>query len=379
MVGLGAHGSAALYHLSQEKGLHVIGFDRFDPPHTKGSAHGETRLIRYAYGEGDHYVPLLLAARDNWRALEKASGEDILFECGRLQNNPPDINYFKKSLAAARKNDLPHEVIDGRTTRKRFPGFNVPDGSVTICDHTAGYLMCEKAIQVHLNMARKKGVQVVTNTAVKWNKANGFYILQSEKTDQPLATADKIILTNGAWFPASAPLKSTKTMKISRLTLHWFKPLGDKWAEHYAPDNFATFQIFESDTYVCYGTPLINGYLKIGRYHYDRDKIKSPNNLNREITPQDIDDITYWVKSYLPGLHQKPSKSVACMTTYTSDEDFILGPSPQDEGIILGHACAGHGFKFSSVIGEILSDLAIDGKTKYDLSHHSPMRFSSHA
>ncbi|HJN94063.1 MAG TPA: FAD-dependent oxidoreductase, partial [Dehalococcoidia bacterium] len=58
IVGLGAMGSAAAYHLAK-RGRRVLGIDRFHPPHRLGSSHGATRIIREAYMEDPSYVPLV--------------------------------------------------------------------------------------------------------------------------------------------------------------------------------------------------------------------------------------------------------------------------------------------------------------------------------
>ena len=81
VVGLGAMGSAALYQL-RLRGAKAVGIDRFAPPHTLGSSHGESRITRQAVGEGRDYVPFVLASHRIWRALEAETGETLLTACG---------------------------------------------------------------------------------------------------------------------------------------------------------------------------------------------------------------------------------------------------------------------------------------------------------
>ena len=70
VIGAGSMGMAAGYYLAHS-GHHTLLLDAFNPPHDHASHHGETRLIRYAYGEGIAYVPLALRAGERWRAHKK--------------------------------------------------------------------------------------------------------------------------------------------------------------------------------------------------------------------------------------------------------------------------------------------------------------------
>src|SRR5438132_10202320 len=110
VIGLGAMGSAALYHLAR-RGKRALGFDRFTPPHTFGSSHGESRLIREAYFEHQLYVPLLQRAYELWAELGRESGRPLFRQTGGLTLGWPDGVGFPGSKRSAEIHGLAHEIL----------------------------------------------------------------------------------------------------------------------------------------------------------------------------------------------------------------------------------------------------------------------------
>src|SRR5687768_1866531 len=99
-------GSAAAYHLAA-RGQRVLGLEKFSPPHSFGSSHGETRVIRQAYFEHSAYVPLLLRAYELWHDLEKVTGEKLLLLPGGLMMGAPKSEVVEGSIRSAREHGLP--------------------------------------------------------------------------------------------------------------------------------------------------------------------------------------------------------------------------------------------------------------------------------
>src|ERR1700722_4739989 len=139
IVGLGAMGSAALYHLAA-RGQRVIGLERVTPCHDGGSSHGESRIIRMAYFEHPSYVPLLRRAYENWRALEQVTGADLLTITGILQAGIPGSTVVGGAAEAARLHDLPHEMLSARQVAERFPAFALPAHWETLFEADGGFL-----------------------------------------------------------------------------------------------------------------------------------------------------------------------------------------------------------------------------------------------
>src|SRR5947208_16974021 len=197
VAGLGAHGSAAAYHLAK-RGASVLGLERFARGHTLGSSGGLSRIIRLAYYEHPDYVPLLRRAWDLWRELERSSGETLLTQTGGLYAGAPAGELMSGSLASARTHRLAHEVLDAAALRRRFPLFEWPDGWIGLHEEQAGWLASERAIETHLREAERHGATLrfaepverwePTNDGVRVTTAAGGY------------DAQRLVIAAGAWL-----------------------------------------------------------------------------------------------------------------------------------------------------------------------------------
>ena len=149
VVGLGAMGSATALHLAQ-RGHRVLGFDRFTPPHSLGSSHGQTRIIRKAYFEDPRYVPLLLRAYELWRRLEADTGQLLLHITGGLMIGRADGDLVARCTTSAKQFDLQHEVLQAAEIRRLYPAFRVDDDWVALWERDAGYLHPEACVEQQL-------------------------------------------------------------------------------------------------------------------------------------------------------------------------------------------------------------------------------------
>ena len=127
VVGVGGMGSAAAWQLAR-RGRRVLGLERYDIPHARGSSHGVSRIIRLPYYEDPAYVPLLRRAYELWREAEAAAGERLLVTTGSIDAGPEGDALFEGALASARLHGLPHEVLTGAQVNARFPGYRLPPG-----------------------------------------------------------------------------------------------------------------------------------------------------------------------------------------------------------------------------------------------------------
>src|SRR5919199_106560 len=143
VVGVGATGSAAVYHLAKT-GKKVLAVDRFTPPHSFGSSHGESRIIREAYFESPLYVPLVQQAYNLWEELEKVSGEKLLLKTGGLMLGEPDGKVVQGALRSAMQHHLLYEYFDHNEIKRRFPGFKPTENTVGVYEEKAGILHPER-------------------------------------------------------------------------------------------------------------------------------------------------------------------------------------------------------------------------------------------
>jgi sarcosine oxidase len=368
VVGLGAMGSAALYHLAS-RGQRAIGIEQAAPGHIGGSSHGESRIIRMAYFEHPSYVPLLRRAYENWRALERATGAELMTITGILETGIPGSQVVSGSLAAARLHDLPHEILSSRQVAARFPAFAVPDGWESIFQPDGGFLRPERAIETHVAAARALDAETRLNCAVMSVEptAGGVrLVLDSGAAIQ----AGAVIVSAGAWigelFPELKP-----HLRLTRQVLGWFDPPQPALV---TPDRFPVFLLeFEDD--IIYGFPDFAGNgVKAASHKTGREWLTAAA-ARQDGDDADADRIFAALTRFVPGAAGPLRNIKTCIYTNTQDQDFILAPHGLYPRIVLASPCSGHGFKFASIIGEILADLATVGATEYDISRFGLDRF----
>jgi len=362
VVGVGGMGSAAAYHLAR-RGKRVLGLERFTIPNEMGSSHGVSRIIRLAYFEDPAYVPLLRRSFELWRQLEGDFGEQILHMTGCLHIGAPGTALYDGCLRSCAEHRLQHEVLDPAELRRRFPAFRMPPGTGAIYESEGGFLVPEKCILAHAAGAREAGAELREGEAVLgWEAGDDGVRVSTERGDYE---ADKLILTAGSWngklFPALAP-----QLKPERQVLAW---LEVSRPELFEGVGFPVF-IMEVPEGMYYGFPLFAGGppgLKLGRMHH-RLEPADPDRLDRDgAGPEDEEVLRSFARRYLPE-GSGPAKAMkVCMFTNTPDENFLIDLAPGAPRVVLGAGFSGHGFKFCSVVGEILADLATEGSTGHEI------------
>jgi len=382
VVGLGAMGSAALYQLAK-RGARVLGVDRFAPPHNFGSSHGETRITRQAVGEGKEYVPLVLRSYEIWRELEAETGVDLLTVTGGLIMSSRggtatsfglhgSGKFIEQTFRCAKEYNIKHDVLSAGDIRLRFPQFELVGDELGYYEDEAGFLNPENCIKTQLELAAKHGAEIRFNEKVLSYTAdeNGVEAV----TDKGKYLAGKLIISAGAWVNEFIV---QDIFKIYRQVLYWFE-LNER-SESYLLGNFPVF-IWQfgrwADDFI-YGFPALNGReggLKLATEQHLATT--DPDEVNREISDEEIAQMyKNYVAPHLPGLNSRCVKAVTCLYTATPDEGFVIDRHPQHENVIIASPCSGHGFKHSAAVGDILAELALDNKTKFDLSRFSLDRF----
>src|SRR5687768_7858897 len=221
VIGLGAMGSAAAYHLAS-RGAHVLGLDRFERGHTRASFGGRSRIIRLAYFEHPDYVPLLRDAWDGWRALEQASGETLLTQTGGLYAGPPDGELVSGSLRSARQHRLQHEVLDASEAMRRFPALRLDDAWSALFEAQAGWLAPERSVETHLRLAERAGATLRFGAPASLRPDGAGVVVESGGRRDAV---DRVVLTAGAWLAELLPVLSG-SLRIERVPLFWFEPVA---------------------------------------------------------------------------------------------------------------------------------------------------------
>lgn len=371
VAGMGAMGSAALYHLARV-GARVVGIDRFNPPHTMGSSHGRSRIIREAYFEDPLYVPLVQRAYELWDELERESDREILVRTGGLMIGPPDGTVAAGALRSARHHGLPHERLTAAQLNERFPGFRPRVDMVGVWEPRAGYLVPENAIAAHLALAARHGAKLALSEPVVDWRATGDGL--EVTTSDSVYRADRLILALGAWMRGMVR-DLELPLAVERNVLYWLKParpttLFDRdrfpiWLCEYAPGR------------VWYGFPDDGHGVKVALHHQGAPA--DPDALRRDVGPDEIAYIRALVRAFMPDADGPLVETAVCMYTNTPDEHFLIDRHPAHPRIVIASPCSGHGFKFSSAIGEQLALLATGAPPRLDLSPFRIDRFARQA
>lgn len=362
IVGLGGMGSAAAWHLAR-RGQRVLGLERFDIPNAMGSSHGVTRIIRLPYYEDPAYVPLLRRAYALWREAEAATGERLLFTTGSIDGGLEDAEVFQGALDSAQLHGLPHEVLTGDEVNARFPGYGLPSRMRAVFQPEGGFIASEHAITAHCRLAQAQGADLRARERVLgWDARPGGEGVRVT-TEKGQYEAGRLLLTAGAWMADLAPLLAGRAV-AERQVLAWLQPHHPAL---FQPDRFPVFNLaVEEGRY--YGLPIheVPGF-KFGRYHH-RAETGPAETMRREVDAEDERLLRQFAQRYFPAGSGATMALRACIFTNTPDEHFILDHHPEFPQVTLASPCSGHGYKFCSVIGEILADLATgDGVTRHDI------------
>jgi len=364
VAGLGAHGSAAAYHLAK-RGQSVLGFDRFARGHTLASFGGLSRIIRLSYYEHPSYVPLLKHAWDLWRALERDSGETLLTQTGGLYLGPPDGELVSGSLTSARTHSLEHEVLDNAELRRRYPVFDIDPDWIGVLDAQAGWLAPERSVETHLRQAERHGATLrFADPIERWELAgDGVNVTTSAGSYR----ARRLVIAAGSWLPRLLP-QLAPHLWVERNVLFWFEPRGQLEA-------FATLPVYivEDTDRLYYGFPYDPGNgLKMAGLHFG-DRV-DPDTVDREASAADEERVRAWLRRRMPLANGERRRAQVCMYTNSPDGHFIID---REGPVTYASACSGHGFKFAGAVGEILAELTISGRTSIDIGFLSAARLAT--
>jgi sarcosine oxidase len=359
VIGVGGMGSATLYYLARRR-RKVLGLERYNIPHEMGSSHGITRIIHLAYYEHPAYLPLLRRAYELWRELQQHAGEQLLFLTGSVDAGPPDSPVFEGSRQSCEVYNLPHEVLTAKQLNRRFPGYRLPAETMAVFQPEGGFLMPERCIVAHVVQAQALGEVHAREPVLGWEPLrDGVRV----RTGRAIYEADRLVIAAGAWL--SKLVESLAVVAVpERQVLAWFQP---RRPALFVPEQFPVFNLLVEEGRF-YGLPVygVPG-VKLGRYHH-LGEIVDPDRMDRECHPHDEQVLRTFAERYFPEGAGPTMALRACLFTNTPDEHFILDLHPDYPQVAIASPCSGHGFKFCSVVGEIMADLAERGQTQHDIS-----------
>tara|TARA_Y100000996_G_scaffold412057_1_gene397341 strand:+ start:815 stop:2062 length:1248 start_codon:yes stop_codon:yes gene_type:complete len=374
VLGVGSMGSSSCYHLSK-KGFKVLGLEQFDIPNDKGSHNGQSRIIRKAYFEHPSYVPLLEGAYKNWKKLENEYGDKIYYKTGLAYFGPKNHLLIKGSLESAEKYKIEFNQFTKKEQLKNYPQFNIPIGYTNIFEKNAGLIIPEKAIVAFTKLALKNGATINTNEkAIEWLKKDNVIEVKTNKGR--IYQCRKLVISTGAWISEVAQFSN---LEVTRQIIAWAKPKNN---EEFSLNNFPCWTYANNSSEgIFYGFPILpsnsfHGPFGLKFAHHFKGELTNPNNVKRSISNKEEKKLLNFIKDLMPNKIESINTVKTCLYSYTSDEDFIVDKHPENEDIVITGGFSGHGFKFASIIGEIVSDLVDKGNSKYPIDFLKIKRFN---
>ena len=375
VIGVGSMGSATCYYLSK-RGYKVLGLEQFDITHEFGSHAGQSRIIRKAYFEHPDYVPLLERAYENWEALEWETDKQVYYKTGLLYAGKPDNEIITGVERSAELYNIGLDQMNIAAAADQFPQFKFPDDFEILFEPEAGFITPEKAIRLYARQAKQNGATIQSNEKViDWKKEGTGIIV---RTDKDSYQCNKLIITAGAWAGKMIPGLADK-IKVTRQFVAWIKTRND---HQFELNKFPCWMIGDDLKHGCYyGFPLLDtekfgepAGLKLA--HHFPSQTTDPDNVDRQTTGSDIENLKYCLNKYLPGVYDSILHTKICLYANSPDENFIIDKLPgHEENVSIACGFSGHGFKFASVVGEILADLATEDKSDLPIEFLNAKRF----
>ena len=356
VIGAGGMGSATAYHLAKS-GADILILEQFQRGHTFGSSHGPTRIIRFFYDKA-FYTELMKTAYAEWRALESASGKSLLFITGSVclgASGNPYGRTARQNLDAA---GVESEWWSATQLAERFPQFRVSKNMDILWQKDTGFLHASECVATHLQLAEQHGAIVEEHTpviAIDWHMD-----VPTVYTKNGAFSGRKVVVTAGAWTrkllsELNLPLTVTKQQVC------YYQPTDTNL---FQPDRFPVFTEATADGEFLYGIPAFGSGVKMARH--GRGQSVSPDTCERTPDADYIAHIDAYVQERIPELG-KTTHAEVCLYTETPDEDFIIDNHPDCPDVLIAAGFSGHGFKFCSLVGRIMNELALRGETDFDI------------
>ncbi|MFY0688436.1 MAG: N-methyl-L-tryptophan oxidase [Cyclobacteriaceae bacterium] len=364
VIGLGTMGSAACMQLAQ-KGLNVLGLEKGEIVNDRSSHSGYTRLIRKAYFEHPDYVPLLERSYALWKNLEASLNEQLFFKTGIAyfgHDTGPLLSGVQRSSSLY---NIPVTHLEGNSFRPDI--FRLPGKMNLLFEEDAGFLDVSRSIKGMCKMARSSGAQLRANVEViEWKQMRDKFELS---TSEGTFISDYLVVCAGAFTSDLLPQMKPQ-LSVTRQLLTWADMETDEMPCWVIED--------EEQVGIYYGFPAYSsGYRGMKIAHHIRGESIQPNQFMNFDSRNEMEKINEVLKKYFKR-SGKVQLVAPCMYTYSPDDDFIVDFLPgANEKMIIAAGFSGHGFKFAPVVGEIVSDLVVNGISSQPADFLSFNRFIS--
>jgi sarcosine oxidase len=366
-VGCGIAGASAAWQLSRA-GYRTLTIEQFQLNHTRGSSHGESRLFRTSYFEGETYVPLSIKAQGFWKELAETTGMKLILYTGGLYIGRREGSLIQGALRSAIRHGLPFELLSSREAGDRYPQFAIGPSEEAFFEPHAGIILVEESLRALVSESERHGAEFAFGKSVSTWKSDGK--TASVIVDGEEYSSRSLVLTAGPWIPTLVP-ELRERLQLERQVLFWFSPkvLGNGHSSAAMP----VFIWQTSAPRAFYGVPDMGHGVKIATEN--GMPVSSASESWSPPCRADQEKIRPFVKEKFPLLDDNPRDAITCVYTNAPDHRFVVGRHPRFPNVVISSACSGHGFKFGPAIGElVLSSIEQGAPTRGYLSIFDPTR-----
>ncbi|XP_076832390.1 peroxisomal sarcosine oxidase isoform X2 [Brachyhypopomus gauderio] len=341
-------------------------------PHSRGSSHGQTRIIRKAYDE-DFYIRMMEESYELWAQLEREAGVKLFSRTGLLVMGPEDGKKFQLLKASLQRNKVPSTVLERHEFSQHIPNVNLAAGDGALVDTTAGVLYADRALRAAQMVFQAHGGVIKDGQKVV-NVQPGTVVTVTTGSD--VYTARSVVITAGPW--ANTVLSHTglelplRVVKVN--VCYWKEKVPGTYSISRHFPCFIQLNPKEAEHDI-YGLPS-NEYPGLMKVCYHMGSVTDPDERDRQ--PDRVEVVGRYIRRCFPGLVPEPAVVEGCLYTGTPDRNFVLDRHPTFRNIVIGAGFSGHGFKFGPVVGKVLCELAMGQVPSYDLSPFSIQRFQDH-
>jgi sarcosine oxidase len=315
-------------------------------------------------------VPLLRRAYELWHELEEQRGEQLYVRTGIIEMGPPDGEVVPGVMQAAQQHALEVESLTAAEVQKRYPGVRLPEHWQGVFESEAGFLWVEKCVIAHAEAAQACGAYLHSGEAVlAWSVAGDGVTVQ---TARQAYRANRLLVTAGAWAPRL--LQDLEVpMQVLRKPLLWYRTTQPD----YRRENDFPVWFFETPGGMFYGFPEIDEMGLKAAEHTGGLPVDDPLCLQRQLTAADRRPLEALLRRHMPGVSDQCVQHAVCMYTSTADGHFIVDRHPEYPQICFAAGLSGHGFKLANLLGDVLADLALTGRTRHPIDFLGVGRFLS--
>lgn len=364
VLGLGGIGSAAVYWLARQAGADVLGLEQFGLGHAKGGSQDHSRIIRLSY-HTPAYVALAKRSYDTWAEVEAAAGEQLVLKTGGLDLSPKGacipLADYTGSLSAE---NVPYDLLDAEEIMYRWPQWHLPGDVQGLYQSESGLVAAAKANAAHQRLAREYGAALRDNAPVSavYPSGNEITVVAGGET----YTCEKLVIAAGAWT----------NHLLAHFDHHINLTVTQEQVTYYAAPNPAEFAPEHFPIWIWLDEPCYYGFPAFGEAGPKIAQDVGGRETTAESRDFEVDEAAFgrtdaFLRRHLPSAYGPVIYTKSCLYTMPPDRDFVLDTLPQYPNVSVAVGAA-HAFKFASLLGKILSQLAATGASSYDIQ---PFRF----